>query len=85
MWSPSNRGTPRETPLRRYAVTQGGGARALSPPRGAGLGHSPGLREVRGGTSVAGAAGVLRRRVSGGEPLPLWGERPGRRICGSSR
>ena len=28
VWSPSNRGTPRETPLRNYAVTHRGGAEA---------------------------------------------------------
>ena len=44
--SPSNRGTPRETPLRKYAVTHGGGAER-PPPRGAPPGSACG--ETSGG------------------------------------
>lgn len=43
-WSPSNRGTPWETPLRSYAMTQGGGVRGLSLRCGSLLRPGRGLR-----------------------------------------
>lgn len=72
--SPSNRGTPRETPLRKYAVTHGGGAER-PPPRGAPPGSACG--ETSGGRereAAFRAAEVLWRQSEGWGP-GLWREK----------
>lgn len=84
MWSPSNRGTPRETPLRSYAMTHGGGARGLSPPRGAPLGRSRRFREVRGGTSVLPCAARVLWQSEGWGAATVGGEKPREKICEGS-
>lgn len=72
--SPSNRGTPRETPLRKYAVTHGGGAERPQPrdaPPGSACGETSGGRERE---DAFRAAEVLWRQSEGWGP-GLWREK----------